>query len=188
MIDGRYLKLFNMSLTDDLDFEGQVEKKEILIVLKDEAADISLNDVMQASLFLIEDAKFVQAGYREKFIESYIKGFLIRINELKSDTTEYIGLVEGEELLEALNLLMDQESQIIDKDLFNPQFFKIYKLISIYTTFVLDEPVHPVGTPFPGGFEVKRDGQRYSCPVKDKQKDNPGAVCGFCIAEQDEDV
>ncbi|MDP3622609.1 MAG: DUF2115 family protein, partial [Methanobacteriaceae archaeon] len=25
-------------------------------------------------------------------------------------------------------------------------------------------------------------------PVKESQKDNPGAVCGFCIAEQDESV
>ncbi|MCE7698668.1 MAG: DUF2115 family protein, partial [Methanobacterium paludis] len=26
------------------------------------------------------------------------------------------------------------------------------------------------------------------CPVKEKQKENPGAVCGFCIAEQEEGV
>jgi uncharacterized protein (UPF0305 family) len=42
-----------------------------------------------------------------------------------------------------------------------------------------------VGTPFPGGFKVKYEGGKYPCPVKERQKDNPGAVCGFCIAEQD---
>ncbi|MGZ7108680.1 MAG: DUF2115 family protein, partial [Methanobacterium sp.] len=67
-------------------------------------------------------------------------------------------------------------------------FFKIYKIVSLYTTFILDEPIHVVGTPFPGGFKVKYENGRYLCPVKEKQKDNPGAVCGFCIAEQDVDV
>lgn len=177
-----------MILRDDLDFEGRIEKEELLILLKEEATDISLNDIMQASLFLIEDTRFVQAGYREKFMESYIKGFLIRIGELRGNISEYNGSVDAHDLLDALDLLNEQESQVMNQDLFNPQFFKIYKLISIYTTFVLDEPVHPVGTPFPGGFEVKRDGKRYLCPVKEKQKDNPGAVCGFCIAEQDESV
>ena len=52
----------------------------------------------------------------------------------------------------------------------------------------MGEPIHPVGTPFPGGFEVKYEDDIYLCPVKDKQKDNPNAVCGFCIAEQDKSV
>jgi Uncharacterized protein conserved in archaea len=37
-----------------------------------------------------------------------------------------------------------------------------------------------------GGFKVKYENGIYLCPVKGNQKDNPGAVCGFCIAEQDE--
>ncbi|HML04306.1 MAG TPA: DUF2115 family protein, partial [Methanobacterium sp.] len=67
-------------------------------------------------------------------------------------------------------------------------FFRIYEVVSLYTTFILEEPIHMVGTLFPGGFRVKFEGKTYYCPVKEKQKDNPGAVCGFCIAEQDEDV
>jgi len=58
-------------------------------------------------------------------------------------------------------------------------FFKKYKLISFYTTFILDEPIHPVGMPFPGGFKVKYENGTYYCPVKENQKDNPGAVCEF---------
>lgn len=67
-------------------------------------------------------------------------------------------------------------------------FFKKYKLISFYTTFILDEPIHPVGMPFPGGFKVKYENGTYYSPVKENQKDNPGAVCEFWIAEQDENV
>jgi uncharacterized protein (UPF0305 family) len=32
---------------------------------------------------------------------------------------------------------------------------------------------------------VKYDGKNYLCPVKERQKDNPGAFCGFCISKQD---
>jgi len=177
-----------MKLMDKIDFNREIRRENLLISLKNEAASINLADIMQASLYLQEDAKYVQHGYREKFVESYVKGFLNRIRELKGDKNKYKGYVDNEELLDALNLLKDQESQVADQDLFNPSFFKIYKLISINTTFILEEPIHPVGTPFPGGFEVKYDEKQYYCPVKEKQKDNPGAVCGFCIAEQDESV
>lgn len=177
-----------MKLTDKMNFKRKIGRGNLLISLKKEAASINLVDIMLASLYLQEDAKYVQHGYREKFVESYVKGFLNRIRELKGDKNKYKGYVDNEELLDALNLLKDQESQVADQDLFNPSFFKIYKLISIYTTFILEEPIHPVGTPFPGGFEVKYDEKQYYCPVKEKQKDNPGAVCGFCIAEQDESV
>ena len=64
-------------------------------------------------------------------------------------------------------------------------FSIIYKIISLYTTFILKESIHPVGTPFTGGLVVKYDGKDYLCPVKERQKDNPGAVCGFCISKQD---
>lgn len=177
-----------MKTVNDLIFKGKIRKKELLVSLQKEAADISLNDIMGASLFLINDAKYIQAGYREKYIKAYTKAFLVRITNLKDDKSKYNDLVNKDELLDALDLLSEQESQLSKLDIFDPSFFRIYKIISIYTTFVLEEPVHPVGTPFPGGFEVKLTDEKYLCPVKEKQKDNPGAVCGFCIAEQDESV
>lgn len=173
---------------NELECKEIIEKEDLLVFLKKGSADIDLNDIMQASLFLINDAKYVQTGYRDRYIKAYTKAFLIRITDLKDDKSEYNGQIDKDELLDALNLLDEQESQVANLDLFDPSFFRIYKIISIYTTFVLEEPVHPVGTPFPGGFEVKYENGEYLCPVKEKQKDNPGAVCGFCIAEQDESV
>jgi uncharacterized protein (UPF0305 family) len=49
----------------------------------------------------------------------------------------------------------------------------------------MEEPVHPVGTPLPGVFQVKYNGEKNLCPVKEQQKNNSGAVCGFCISELD---
>jgi uncharacterized protein (UPF0305 family) len=51
-------------------------------------------------------------------------------------------------------LLKEQEVKGEVVEGFDPAFFRIYQIISIYTTFIVEEPLHPVGTPFPGGFKV----------------------------------
>ena len=64
------------------------------------------------------------------------------------------------------------------------KFPLIYGIVSLYTTFVLEEPIHPVGTPFPGSLEVEEIDGKYYCPVKDANIDSPNAVCKMCLAEQ----
>lgn len=172
----------------DIKSSPSLNKTELMSILKDEASKVCIMDIMRASVFLIEDAKYVQKNYREEYLKSYTEAFITRIKVLKDDKEEYNGDLDDEKLTEALNLLDTQESQVKSGSTFDPSFFEIYKIISLYTTFILEEAVHPPGTPFPGGFKVKMDGDKYFCPVKERQKDNPGAVCGFCIAEQDPDT
>ncbi len=173
---------------EDLDFTGQITVKELLLVLKKEASDISVTDIMTAHSYLVAEGKYVQGNYREEYLKAYIKGFILRLKEIKNNQNKFEGTVNACELKEAVELLNEQEKALIKIRSRESHFFKIYKIISIYTTFILDEPIHIVGTPFPGGFKVKYENGAYLCPVKEKQKDNPSAVCGFCIAEQDEDI
>lgn len=140
---------------------------------------------MQASLFLIKDARYVQGSYRKEYIKAYTLAFITRIREVKEHQPVDNDYLDVHEIKDAIKLLLEQGKHASDVDGFDPAFFKIYKIISLYTTFVLEEPVHPVGTPFPGGFRVKYNGDNYLCPVKERQKNNPGAVCGFCISQQD---
>lgn len=175
-------------MLDNLELRNDLRKTELLEALKMEAKGVFLQDIMDASLFIVEDARYVQKSYREKFVESYMQAFIIRITDLKNDQKKHEGYVDKEEFFDALSLLKEQKKENDQNENFNHSFFKIYMIISIYTTFVLSEPIHPIGTPFPGGFEVTHDGENYLCPVKESQKDNPGAVCGFCIAEQDESI
>jgi uncharacterized protein (UPF0305 family) len=65
-----------------------------------------------------------------------------------------------------------------------PSYGGYYHLISCFFMYVLDEPGHPVGTPFPGGFIVERRGEEYYCPIRDKEKDVPFSICNFCPAKQ----
>ncbi|WP_414468653.1 DUF2115 domain-containing protein [Methanobacterium sp. ACI-7] len=171
----------------DIDSLEKLNKNELILTLKREASNIYIMDIMKASIFLSEDAKFVQGSYKEEYLKSYTEAFITRIKILRDDKDEYNGHVDCEKLKEAVKLLNEQEIQVEAGEGFDPNFFKIYKIISLYTTFILEEAVHPPGTPFPGGFKVKYENGIYLCPVKENQKDNPGAVCGFCIAEQDPD-
>ncbi len=164
---------------------NEIGKGNLLNLLKMEARSIDIQNIMQASLFLIDDSKYVQGSYRKEYLKSYTLAFITRIKEVKEHQTITNEYLDVEELHEAIEMLLKQENEATGEGGFDPDFFQIYKIISIFTTFILHEPVHLVGTPFPGGLKVKYDGENYLCPVKERQKDNPGAVCGFCIAEQD---
>jgi uncharacterized protein (UPF0305 family) len=175
-------------MIEKLDLKEEIKKEELLATLKEEAVDITIMDIMTAHAYLVDEGKYVQRNYREKYFKAYVKGFILRIKEIRDNKDKFEGIVDSNELKEALHLLNEQEQLLIKLKSNESRFFKIYRIVSIYTTFVLDEPIHVVGTPFPGGFEVKYEDGTYLCPVKDKQKDNPGAVCGFCIAEQDDSI
>jgi uncharacterized protein (UPF0305 family) len=163
----------------------EITRANFFSILKNEAKLISLQDIMQATLFIIKDAQCIQGSYRKEYINAYTSAFITRIREVKEHQIVDTDYLDVEGVHEAVELLLEQEKLAAKEDGFDPVFFQIYKIISIYTTFILEEPVHPVGTPFPGSLKVKYDGENYLCPVKERQKDNPGAVCGFCVAEQD---
>ncbi|AXV39832.1 DUF2115 family protein [Methanobacterium sp. BAmetb5] len=174
-----------METIDDIPSYQKIGTKKFFTILRSETNLIGLQDIIRASLFLVDDAKYVQGNYRKEYLESYTKAFIMRIQEVKVHHVESDELLDIAEVQDAVQLLQEQEKLAAEGGGFDPAFFKIYKIISLYTTFILAESVHPVGTPFPGGLQVKYDGEKFLCPVKERQKDNPGAVCGFCIAEQD---
>jgi uncharacterized protein (UPF0305 family) len=60
-----------------------------------------------------------------------------------------------------------------------------YRLVYGYVMLIAGGYGHPIGMPFPGGATVHRDGNRVFCPIRDKERDLPSALCSFCPAEQD---
>jgi hypothetical protein len=69
----------------------------------------------------------------------------------------------------------------------NPKNRLFYYLIAAFTMFVLDEPGHPVGMPFPGGFTVEQRGKEFFCLIRDKEKEVFYSICNFCPAQQSEE-
>jgi hypothetical protein len=69
----------------------------------------------------------------------------------------------------------------------NPKNRLFYYLIAVFSMFVLDEPGHPVGMPFPGGFKVEQRGKDYYCLIRDKEKEVFSSICNFGPAKQTEE-
>lgn len=61
-------------------------------------------------------------------------------------------------------------------------------LLAAFCMFVLREPGHPVGTPFPGGDSVQLIDGVYYCPVREKSGDVDAALCPFCPALQTPEI
>ena len=66
----------------------------------------------------------------------------------------------------------------------NPRIRFLNYLLAAFCMFVLNEPGHPVGTPFPGGDTVQLINGIYYCPVRVKAGDVDSALCPFCPACQ----
>lgn len=66
----------------------------------------------------------------------------------------------------------------------DPKFLYLKYLLAAFTIFVLEEPAHPVGTPFPGGQIVDLWEGTYLCPVREMADDVPFALCPYCPAVQ----
>ncbi|MBN1195669.1 MAG: DUF2115 domain-containing protein [Methanomicrobiaceae archaeon] len=66
----------------------------------------------------------------------------------------------------------------------DPRPLSLKYLLAAFSMFVVDEPAHPVGTPFPGGQIVDAWDGRYLCPVRERADDVPFALCPYCPAVQ----
>lgn len=69
---------------------------------------------------------------------------------------------------------------------YGPMHRFFYYLMACFTMFVLEEPGHPVGTPFPGSFRVEKKDGTFMCPIRDKEKEVFYSICNFCPAKQSE--
>jgi uncharacterized protein (UPF0305 family) len=161
----------------------EISKNDVKNILQKMSKEISVHDIISATLILREEGKYIQGQYKEKYLEVYIKYFVMRIKYINEDMKNYKGYINKKEFFDSLNLLNAQINEELLED-YDKSFSLIYSIVSLYTTYILDEPIHPVGTPFPGNFKVILEEDTYYCPVKENNKNNPKAVCKFCIAEQ----
>ena len=168
---------------EELELSHKLSKNELRDVIKSEARNIHIKDIMLAAAFLRDDAQYMPKSYRDDYIERFSKAFFSKIKEIKEDKQDRSGDVDRKTLTEFLELLAKQSSDAKTNQ--EKCFVKIARIISTYTTFVCEEPIHPVGTKFPGGFILHAENGKYLCPVKQRQMKNPSALCKFCVSVQD---
>ncbi|MGX8693322.1 MAG: DUF2115 domain-containing protein [Methanobrevibacter sp.] len=167
-----------------------ITKEELMEILKKYAGIISVYDLMLASARMRKDGEFIHASYREKYLEIYIKYFLLRMKEILANDDYDNSVIDKASFDESIPIHertfeKEREENFGTQD---DKFPLIYVITALYTTFILEEPIHPVGSEFPGNLKVEEKNGKYLCPVKDNQKDNANAVCHLCLAEQTPDI
>ena len=169
---------------NEMQKEDKVTKDDLMVILKKYAGIISPYDLMLATARMRQEGQYVQSQYREKYLEIYIKYFIMRMKEVLDNNDKMDMEIDLDMLKESFPLLENtfEKERISDEK--DDKFPLIYVITSLYTTFVLEEPIHPVGSEFPGSLKVTEEKGTFFCPVKDNQKDNPNAICHLCLAEQ----
>jgi len=91
-------------------------------------------------------------------------------------------------MIPASCLRSNDERPGVSRHLRTPRHRLFYYLMTGFMIFVLGRPGHPVGMPFPGGFFVLEEENRFLCPIREKEQDLPFSICNFCPAEQIEGI
>ena len=162
--------------------EEKITGNSVLEILKKYCSTITVFDMMTVSAEIIEENKYVQANYREDSQKSYVETFILRVREILADNNDYTKRIDKKEFADAIKTLMSNRENQTEKS--KSKFPLIGCIASIYTTFLLEEPIHKVGTLFPGSLKVEEKDGKFYCPVRDANIDTPNAVCNICLAEQ----
>ena len=172
----------------ELSKKDTVSRSELMSILQRYASIISVYDLMMATAHMRKDGEYVHAQYREKYLEIYVRNFIMRMKEVLENNDYEDGAIDKPSFDESFPMLERTfEKERLSNDE-NDKFPLIYVITALYTTFILEEPIHPVGSEFPGSLQVEERNGEYLCPVKDNQKDNVNAICHLCLAEQTPDI
>lgn len=160
--------------------DESISGNSLFEILKKYSSNISVFDMMAFSSQVIEENKYVQENYREDSQKSYIESFLYRVKDIPQDTSDYSKNIDRQSLDNAITTLKVNHAGETSKN----KNLLIFYIASLYATFLLEEPIHPVGTQFPGSLKVEQKNGTFYCPVRDANIDTPNAVCNICLAEQ----
>ncbi|MDK2916899.1 MAG: hypothetical protein PWR25_1456 [Euryarchaeota archaeon] len=160
-------------------------RRELAKLLYREVSGYSLFDLQEMRARVERDLRSVPAGYRRRLYPSVMEQIFTTHHTLIS--TARRGDLEGgdQSLPEEYRDFCDMvEKMCLAGDEKERHLELLYFLLAAFNIFVLDRPAHPVGTPFPGGFEVEARNGEYLCPVREKADDVENALCPYCPAKQ----
>ncbi len=159
-------------------------RAELAEMLYQEVSRYTLFDLQALRGRVVRDLRSVPAGYRQRLyprvMEQLFDTHHTLISAVRRGDLNLLDRPLADEFQEFCGMV---EKTCLTRER-DPHLSLLYYLLAAFNMFVLDLPAHPVGTPFPGGFEVEiRDGE-YICPVRERANDVENALCPYCPAKQ----
>ncbi|CAD7776161.1 hypothetical protein AIOGIFDO_01900 [Candidatus Methanoperedenaceae archaeon GB37] len=181
MIEEVPMPVDTRDLLDEL--RGVKSQESLLTVLKRWAERYSIFEIVRLQGFTAKEMENLHpAAYREELLRKHGEWLITTLKEIRSARPRENGAIDFEEYSDFMKHVIENMSRVEDSA--ERDALILHTLCALYKIFIAKAPVHMVGTPFPGGFRVQKIGEEYFCPVKEKQKDVPGALCRFCVAKQ----
>lgn len=180
------------------DMEATTTKGELGECLAREVRRFSQYDLAVISARVRQEVDILPNPYREQFRPYAEKWFFGRYHELlKYDRTGAWArmqepITDRETFEQFCRMIPDAclRSQPDtpypgENETMVPFYQLFYYLLSAFAMYVCDEPGHPEGTPFPGGFTVHTMNGTFYCAIRDKEEEIWHSICNFCPALQD---
>ena len=89
----------------DIMQNDKVSKDDLMVILKRYAGIISPFDLMMATALMRKDGEYIQSQYREKYLEIYVKHFIMRMKEVLDNNDEMDAEIDLEKLKDSFHLL-----------------------------------------------------------------------------------
>ena len=127
---------------EKLSHNEEIRKSEIMEILKKYARIISVNDLMLATARMRKDGEYIQANYREKYLEIYIKYFIMRMNEVKQNNDYVDSAIDKASFDSSFPMLertFENESLSNAEDDKFPLIYVITALYLICYSFIVDD-------------------------------------------------
>jgi len=162
-------------------------KRDLLLIIAGEVTKFDLHDLETIYARFERKVDHIPGGYRDRLLASVRDEIFLahhRLILLSRNGGGEDWLDEPPPPLLGAYCTMLAEACTAKAREKDPGHLYLNYLLSAFTMFVMGEPAHPVGTPFPGGQIVDEWEETYLCPVREKADDVPFALCPYCPAVQ----
>jgi uncharacterized protein (UPF0305 family) len=166
-------------------------KAELAGRLFDELAKYSVFDLQLISANLEKEINALPSPYRERVRPYFLEQYFRRYGSIMAMREQGVFARLGQDIKDVALLkdycrtVADFRPSVEDIERNGPFFGHFCFGVSAFFMFVLEEPGHPAGMPFPGGFAVKKREDGFYCPIREKEKDVVYSICNFCPAKQE---
>lgn len=167
--------------------QAAMTKTDLLRIISDEVAAYDLRDLEIMNTRFQRKVKDLPENYRDRLLESVKEEIFGAHHRLILLSRNGADLDQGEVPARESTAYWAMVAEVCTERAREGKELKyvyLKYLLAGFVMFVLTEPAHPVGTPFPGGQIVDEWEGTYLCPVRDMADDVPYALCPYCPAIQ----